>query len=86
MIKEKVRIVTFLTRQQIDYLDKIGKDALFSYGRKLSRVQIISELVNLLMQLGINIKGIDLTQDGLASCILKTIHNHNATEEDRKNA
>jgi len=29
------RVITFLTRDELDFLDKIGKDALFSAGTKL---------------------------------------------------
>ena len=43
--RNHVSTVTSLTREQIDYLDKLGKDAHFEYGRKLSRARILSELV-----------------------------------------
>ncbi len=39
------RIVAFLTREQIDFVDKIGKDSLFSTGKKLSRTEIIQAIV-----------------------------------------
>jgi len=45
---EKHRVVTFLTREEIDFLDKLGKDALFSSGLKLSRTRIIEDMVELL--------------------------------------
>jgi len=40
-IKDKIRTVTFLGRKQIDFLDNLGKDALFYRGYKLSRAQIL---------------------------------------------
>jgi len=46
----KQKVVTLLTRQQIDFLDKIGKDMLFFGGRKLSRGKIISILVDILLE------------------------------------
>jgi hypothetical protein len=52
---DKVRVVTFLKRVQIDLLDKIGKDALFINGKKLSRSQILYEMVNVLMKSGVPI-------------------------------
>jgi hypothetical protein len=48
------RVITFLTRDELDFLDKIGKDALFSAGTKLSRSKIISAIVNIIRKLGIN--------------------------------
>ena len=42
------RVIASLNREQVDYLDKIGKDAQFSSGVKLSRNQILSAMVNVL--------------------------------------
>ena len=70
----RLRTVTFLTREQIDFLDQLGKDALFYKGSKLSRAHILAEMVDLLMQLGIDIKKIDLKHGNhLAREILKGI-------------
>jgi len=57
------RVIAFLNRQQVDFLDKIGKDALFSKGAKLSRVKIISCLVDLLRELDINGEDISSLED-----------------------
>lgn len=54
------RVIARLTRTQVDYLDKIGKDAQFSAGIKLSRTDIISALVNVMRHLR-------LTGDGVQS-------------------
>jgi len=72
MSREKVRIVTFLSRVQIDFLDKLGKDTLFHTGYKLSRSETLDELVTLLMELKINFREIDLSA-GLARGILKVL-------------
>ncbi|MFA5101013.1 MAG: hypothetical protein WC547_09050 [Candidatus Omnitrophota bacterium] len=48
------RVVTFLNRDEVDYLDKLGKDALFSAGSKLSRAKLIAWLVDMLKGLQIN--------------------------------
>ena len=53
------RVIASLNREQVDYLDKIGKDALFSSGVKLSRTQILAAMVNAL-------KRLDLTGEGIA--------------------
>ena len=52
------RVIASLKRDQVDFLDKIGKDALFSSGVKLSRTEILSAMVNAL-------KRFDLTGEGL---------------------
>ena len=80
--KEKLRTVTFLSREQIDFLDKLGKDALFYQSTKLSRAQTLSELVNFLMELGVNIKKIDLNEETLAKGLLRIISNHCQGEKD----
>jgi len=49
------RVVTFLNRDEVDYLDKLGKDALFSTGAKLSRAKLIAWLVDILK--GLNLSG-----------------------------
>jgi hypothetical protein len=48
------RVVTFLNRDEVDFLDKLGKDALFSTGTKLSRAKLIAWLVDFLKGLGID--------------------------------
>lgn len=53
------RVIVFLNRRQVDFLDKIGKDTLFSGKKKLSRTKIIAGLVSLMMGLGINGKNLD---------------------------
>jgi len=47
-----------LNRGQLDFLDKIGKDALFSCGVKLSRTEILSAMVNVLKRLNLTGEGI----------------------------
>ena len=61
---EKIqRVVTFLNRNEIDFLDKLGKDALFSTGTKLSRAKLIAWLVDFLKELKINGVGIKSEED-----------------------
>ncbi len=55
LIQEKrERVVTFLNRNEVDFLDKVGKDALFSTGLKLSRTKLIAWLVDFIKELNIN--------------------------------
>ena len=60
-MKQVHRVVTFLDRSQVDYLDKMGKDALFSTGVKFPRTRIISALIDLLRKL--NVSGESLRSD-----------------------
>lgn len=52
------RIVAFLTREEIDFLDKLAKDALFSTGHKLSRTDIVRAFVDAVKVKEINADGI----------------------------
>ncbi|MBI3332733.1 MAG: hypothetical protein HYZ93_01415 [Candidatus Omnitrophica bacterium] len=61
--KQVHRVVTFLDRQQVDYLDKLGKDALFSTGMKFPRTRVISTLIDLLRKANVNGDGLRSDQD-----------------------
>ena len=73
------RVITFLTREELDFLDKIGKDALFSAGAKLSRSKIISAIVNVVRKLGINGSGLS-SKEELEARIISTIKKINKKE------
>ncbi|MBN2097644.1 MAG: hypothetical protein JW714_04100 [Candidatus Omnitrophica bacterium] len=66
------RVVAFLTRDEIDFLDKISKDALFSVGNKLSRSKIISAIVNVIRKLQIDGRGLSSKKE-LEAKVLKAI-------------
>jgi len=57
------RVVAFLDREEMDYLDKLGKDALFSTGVKIPKTKIILALVDMLKKLNINGEGIKSEED-----------------------
>ena len=52
------RVIASLNREQVDYLDKVGKDAQFSSGTKLSRTQILAAMVNVLKRLNLTGEGV----------------------------
>jgi len=52
------RVIASLNREQVDFLDKIGKDALFSSGVKLSRTDILAAMVNVLKRLHLTGEGV----------------------------
>jgi hypothetical protein len=53
------RVITMLGRQEIDFLDKLGKDALFSTGHKLSYNDILRGLIDFAMEINISGEKID---------------------------
>jgi len=57
------RVVTFLNRDEVDFLDKIGKDALFSTGLKLSRAKLIAWLVDFVQKIDVSGQGIKSEKD-----------------------
>jgi hypothetical protein len=71
-LEKNQRVVTFLNRDEVDFLDKLGKDALFSTGIKLSRTKLIAWLIDFVEQLKINGEGIKSEED-LKNRILKII-------------
>jgi len=77
------RVITFLTREELDFLDKIGKDALFSAGTKLSRSKIISAVVNAIRKLGIDGCGLSSKKE-LEGKIAKAMKNIGKTIQSGK--
>ena len=72
------RVITFLTRDELDFLDKLGKDALFSAGCKLSRSKIISAMVNVIRKLNIDGQGVSSRKE-LENKIVNTLRSLNKT-------
>jgi len=46
------RVITMLDRKEMDFLDKLAKDALFSTGRKMSHSETLKWLVDFAIELG----------------------------------
>ena len=61
--QRKERVVTFLNRDEVDFLDMLGKDALYSSGAKVSRAKLISWLVDMAKGLGIKGENLKSEQD-----------------------
>ena len=53
------RVITMLDRKEMDFLDKLGKDALFSTGHKLSYNEVLKGLIDVAMEAGISGERID---------------------------
>lgn len=43
------RVVTFLDRKELDFLDSVGKDILFSKGVKIARSTLLKELIDMFL-------------------------------------
>lgn len=56
--KIRRRVIALLTREEMEYLEKLALDAHFSSGKKLSRVEILSALVEAARELQISGEGI----------------------------
>ena len=59
----RTRIIALLNRSELEFLEKLGMDSLFSTGNKLSRVDIISGLIDAAMDLGVTGTGLKKKKD-----------------------
>lgn len=66
------RVIAALDRSQLDYIDKLSKDALFSCGTKLTRTEILSALVNVVRRLAVTGEGIS-SKEELEATILSAM-------------
>ncbi len=73
------RVIASLNREQVDYLDKLGKDAQFSSGVKLSRTQILAAMVNVLKRLNLTGEGVATTaqfEQRIVNAMMSRIRGH----------
>ena len=52
------RVVTFLTREELEFLDSLQRDMMFSTGTHVPRSKIIEDLVDILRHTQMNASGI----------------------------
>ncbi|MBI4342176.1 MAG: hypothetical protein HY599_02275 [Candidatus Omnitrophica bacterium] len=83
-IRRAHRVIASLNREQVDYLDQIGKDAQFSAGIKLSRTQILAAMVNALKRL--NLTGEGVTTAGQFEQRIVDAMMHNARSAKRNHS
>ncbi|MBN1872263.1 MAG: PilZ domain-containing protein [Candidatus Omnitrophica bacterium] len=55
---KRIRVIALLSREEVEFIDKLGLDSHFSTGLKLSRVDIVSSLVNAAKALGVSAEGV----------------------------
>ncbi len=75
------RVVTFLNRGEVDFLDKLGKDALFSSGLKLSRAKLIAWLIDFTKKLDID--GQNLRSEEDFECRILEVLGHIKSHQPR---
>lgn len=76
------RVITFLTREELDYIDKIGKDSLFTTGAKMPRTKILEAIVDACMKAGVTGEGIH-SKEELMNKIFEVVAKK-AIEENQK--
>lgn len=76
------RVVTFLTREELEFLDKLEKDMMFSTGRHLSRSQILQDMAELLSRTKMNATGIK-NDDELKKKIQEAISKMNQQDKEK---
>ena len=59
----KHRVIALLNREEIEFLEKLSMDALFSTGHKMSKTEIIAALVEAAMKRQVTTKGISHKQE-----------------------
>lgn len=68
----KHRVITMLDRRELEFLDKLGKDAMFSTGHKLSYSEILKWLVDFAMEAGLTGEKVN-SKDKLIEKIMQKI-------------
>ena len=67
----KYRAIALLNREEIEFLEKLGMDALFSTGHKLTKVDMIAGLIDAAIKLKITGHGVT-DKEALVEKILGT--------------
>jgi len=71
----KRRVIAMLTREEMEFLEKLSMDSLFTTKHKLSRVEAIAAMIDAAMELGISAKDVK-NKKQLITKILNTISHH----------
>lgn len=67
--KAKVRVSPSLTRGEVEFLDRLGREAKFSGGRMLGHTEVVNGMIRALKTIKPNVKGVR-TEDELVERIL----------------
>ncbi len=72
----KHRVITLLDRKEMDFLDKLGKDALFTTGHKLSYNEVLRGLIDFACEIGLtgdSVKTVDELKAKLLNIVSQQI-------------
>lgn len=78
------RVITMLDRREVEFLDKLGKDALFSTGHKLTYNEILKGLIDFIMEQGFSGDEID-SLEALKKKLLYELEEKSKKEFDNPN-
>lgn len=78
------RVVTFLTREELEFLDKLEKDMMFSTGKHISRSQILQDMAELFTKTRMNAKNVKNDQE-LEERMLEAIARMNQQKQGQQN-
>jgi len=57
------RVIAMFDRRQVDFLDKLGKDALFTTKHKLSHNDILKALIDFAIEINLSAEGVKSEQE-----------------------
>jgi enoyl reductase-like protein len=80
------RVITMLDRDEMDFLDKIGKDALFTTGHKLTYTEILKGLIDFAKDMGLSgekVSSLDAFKQKMMQQVAVKL-NESATERIRR--
>jgi len=78
------RVITMLDRKEMDYLDNLGKDALFSTGHKLSYNDILKGLIDFAIEAGFSGKQVDSGETLKVTMLKALAHYPKASATERQ--
>jgi len=70
-IEQQTPTVVFLDNEQIDFLNKLNKEYFTKCGYHLSRNRILTELVNCLMKMNLDLSELDPDKEDLCHFIMR---------------
>jgi len=79
----KHRVITFLSREELEFLDRLQKDMMFSTGAHVSRSQILEDLAELLVRTSmsaIGIKDNEALEKRMMEALAKVYQQNNAKD------
>lgn len=80
---ETRRVVTFLTREELDFLDRMEKDMLFSNCKHVSRSKILEDMAELLAKTQMSAIGVKNNQE-LMQRMIEAISKMYSRQPDRE--